>query len=85
MTPGEARILLDDLCVKLGFCLPPEARRRLESEVLSTTTEFVDAVFKAEGLDPQSADRHLYRQVSELVTLAFARRAEGSHPSRDDA
>jgi hypothetical protein len=32
---------------------------------------FTDAVFSAEGLDPDAADRHLYRQVRDVVASAF--------------
>jgi hypothetical protein len=32
---------------------------------------FTDAVFTAEGLPPETADRHLYRQVRDMVAAAF--------------
>jgi hypothetical protein len=31
----------------------------------------VDAVFVAEGLDPATADRHLYRRVRDMVSKAY--------------
>jgi hypothetical protein len=64
--------LLEALCVKLGFCLPPEERRRLQNEPPGDVKEFTDAVFAAEGLNPDLADRHLYRQVRTMVQEAFA-------------
>ena len=60
--------LLDKLCVELGFCLPPEEYARLSSSPPSTVKAFTDAVFVAEGLDPQLADKHLWRQVQDRVT-----------------
>jgi hypothetical protein len=32
---------------------------------------FVDRIFRAEGLDPETADRRLYRQVRDTVAAAF--------------
>jgi hypothetical protein len=40
---------------------------------------FTDAVFSAEGLPPETADRHLYRQVRDLVAAAF-RETDGGSP-----
>lgn len=73
--PSEPEIhkLLWDLCVQLGFCLPPEEERRLKDEPPKDVRAFTDAVFRAEGLDPLTADRRLYRQVRDLVAAAFNR------------
>ena len=32
---------------------------------------FTDAVYRAEGLDPETADRHLYRRILLVVQQAF--------------
>jgi hypothetical protein len=58
--------LLDDLCESLGFCLPPDARRRLAQRPPSGIDAFTDAVFLAEGLDPED-DEELRKQVRDLV------------------
>jgi hypothetical protein len=34
---------------------------------------FTDAVFTAEGMDPTTADGHLYRQVKATIAEAFRR------------
>jgi hypothetical protein len=44
--------LLSELCVDLGFCLPPEDQERLRDSPPSTIDAFTDAVFIAEGMDP---------------------------------
>jgi hypothetical protein len=78
---GERRTrqLLNDLCVELGFCLPPEDVERLASAPPADVVTFTDAVFSAEGLPPETADRHLYRQVRDLVAAAF-RETDGGSP-----
>ena len=71
-TEPETRKLLDKLCADLGFCLPSSAIQRLCTEPPDDARQFTDAVFTAEGLDPQTADRHLYRKVFEVVAAAFS-------------
>ncbi|CAN0550309.1 unnamed protein product, partial [Laminaria digitata] len=71
LTNDQTARLLNHLCVELGFCLPPEKVSELRHRPPPTPTEFVDEVFTAEGLDPQSADRRLYRTVRAAVLLAF--------------
>ena len=67
----EAETLLSKLCVDLGFCLPPVEQDRLASDPPKDVRAFTDAVFTAEGLDPATADRHLYRQVRDVIAVAF--------------
>jgi hypothetical protein len=67
----ETEQLLYELCVTLGFCLPPAERERLANCPPGTVRQFTDAVFAAEGLDPMTADRALYRQVKTMVAKAF--------------
>jgi hypothetical protein len=75
LSESEVRAVLSKLCVKLGLCLPSVARQRLASAPPSNVRGFVDAVFAAEGLDPVTADRHLYRQVRDMVSEAYAKTA----------
>jgi hypothetical protein len=56
LSDRETRNLLSKLCVDLGFCLPPSDIARLASEPPDDARVFTDAVFSAEGLDPQTAD-----------------------------
>jgi hypothetical protein len=57
----------------LGFCLPPVEQDRLASDPPKDVRAFTDAVFSAEGLDPATADRHLYRQVRDVIAAALQR------------
>lgn len=71
LTSNATARLLDTLCVRLGFCLPPVEMHRLCQHPPADVQAFTDAVFIAEGMDPELADRHLYRQVRDLVRMAF--------------
>jgi len=71
MVERDVRFLLQRLCVELGFCLPPDTNDRLVANVPTTIDEFTKVVFTEEGLDPMAADKHLYRQVKEVVAQAF--------------
>jgi hypothetical protein len=78
--PSEVETLLGQLCVDLGFCLPAESQDVLIDNPPSDPQAFTDAVFVAEGLNPQTARRDLYRQVQDCVASAFAQAAECGEP-----
>jgi hypothetical protein len=48
---------------------------RLAQNAPRDARAFADAVFVAEGLDVELADRHRYRQVYDMVAAAFERSA----------
>jgi hypothetical protein len=72
--PPNVASLLDESCVDLGFCLPPEARVRLQGAPPGDVDAFTDAVFVAEGLDPR-LDKRLRRHVRERVVRHFGANA----------
>jgi hypothetical protein len=59
--------LLYDLCVNVGFCLPPDAQERLESMRGVSADAFTDAVISEEGLDPQLIEKWMRLLVREYV------------------
>ena len=69
----DLSFLLDDLCSLLGFCLGPEQRSALLAAAPSDAAAFVDAVVRAEGLEPQAIDQRLLRQMATRVTATFGR------------
>jgi hypothetical protein len=75
LSKNEVRGLLSKLCIRLGFCLPPLAIEEIADAPPHDVRGFVDAVFVAEGLDPSTADRHLSRQVRDMVSDAYAKAA----------
>lgn len=68
--------LLEDICVRLGFCgsvangQPLQVGKFLPQSGTVTDEVFADAVFKAEGWDPDSAEARKFRAS---VREAFAR------------
>jgi len=48
--------LLYDLCVDLGFCLPPADKARICATGSGNAEAFAEEVFRVEGLNP---DEHL--------------------------
>jgi hypothetical protein len=52
LSASEVEWLLDTLCVDLGFCLPPAARKILIEHPPTGPDDFTDAVFVAEGSIP---------------------------------
>ncbi|GAA4609321.1 hypothetical protein BJY16_007270 [Actinoplanes octamycinicus] len=71
---SEVEWLLNDLCVRLGFCLPPAAARRLIQSPPADADAFAEAVFEAEGM-PQPAVHHsdLHRRVRALIAEHMSR------------
>ena len=63
---GRVGQLLDQLCIELGFCLPPADQHRLRHEPPLDADDFVNAVFVAEGLEPD-ANGDLWRRVKDRV------------------
>ena len=70
LSTKEREKLLGDLCVILGFCLPQEGYDALHENPPTELADFVDAVFRHEGLDPETADLHLKRQVRDMIVKA---------------
>jgi hypothetical protein len=63
-------MLLDQLCVDLGYCLPPDERIRLIDDPPQTVDAFTDAVIAAEGRDPVLIDKASRQEVRRVVAKA---------------
>jgi hypothetical protein len=74
ISPKEAEKLLDTLCTKYGFCLPPLWRARLRDCPPRSATKFLDTVIHAEGLTPGATDTSMYKAMLNEVRLAFEQR-----------
>jgi hypothetical protein len=72
---SDVQRLLNELCIKLGFCLPPEENRRLRESPPGKVDSFTDAVFEAEGMGDMSYT-DLRRQVREIVDKHMSRWVE---------
>ncbi|MEC9263285.1 MAG: hypothetical protein VYD53_18170 [Pseudomonadota bacterium] len=62
-----AQYLQYDLCSKLGFCSMGNEYNYLISQLPLDISTFVNGIFKAEGLDPEIAERKLWKDVREYV------------------
>jgi hypothetical protein len=65
--------LLDELCVTLGFCLPPDDKAKLTDNPPVGVDAFADAVIRAEGMDPVMIDSTWRRRIWEIVELRAGR------------
>jgi hypothetical protein len=72
LEPAEVRALLSQLCVKLGFCLPPVEIDRLAASSPGDSDDFTEAVLVAEGYGVATSDP-LFDQVREVVAQALIR------------
>jgi hypothetical protein len=72
MPPEKVEALLYELCVVLGFCLPPNAKARLKSNPPANADDFADEVIRAEGMDPHAdVPLHLHRDIRNRVAKHF--------------
>ncbi|MBO8192284.1 hypothetical protein ITI46_11485 [Streptomyces oryzae] len=71
-TEAEVQRLLYELCVDLGFCLPPQEQRRLYAAPPADPDTFTDAVFEAEGMNP-AEHGPLRQQVREVAARHMGR------------
>ncbi len=72
LSPHQTRVLLDELCLILGFCLPLKDIERLQNDPPSDVEAFTIAVIQAEGLHPdRDVPLHLRRDVRARVATHF--------------
>lgn len=70
LTEAEVRRFVDSLSV-WGICPSWAAVAELAAISPCTYREFTDLLWRTEGLDPTMMDKHLYRDVLEVVRLHF--------------
>ena len=67
----DARALLYELCVQLGYCLSPDDQTKLVESPPADIDQFTDAVLVAEGFDP-AVEKQRRREVRAMVARHFA-------------
>jgi len=72
LSTNQLQCLLDELCIRLGFRLPLTAIERLEKKQLLDARDFADEVFRAEGLNPRTADKFLWARVRNTIDAHFS-------------
>lgn len=58
----EMQFLLEELCIELGFCLPPDDQERIVATEMWDADSFVAEVFRCEKMNPDEF-RQLRREV----------------------
>ena len=71
MTAEKVEKLLGVLCVKFGFCLHASQYDELCDSPPGSPREFLDAVLRAEGYSPETADPQTFRAMLNEVQMAF--------------
>jgi hypothetical protein len=74
----DAAGLLNNVCVRLGYCLSREYQQRIIDDPPTSVDAFTDAVVRAEGFDPVLMATEQRQQVRRMVAAAFG---EPSRPS----
>ena len=67
--------LLDDVCIRLGFCLPADARHRIASLEHLNASTFATAVLRAEGFDHPEYETEWMSRLMERFEVYFGRSA----------
>ena len=71
MNSSELTYLLDDLCSRHGFCLPPDRRASFLANPPDSVEGFVAEVIRAERLSASALDKTVLRDLHASVTAAF--------------
>jgi len=74
----ELNYLLDDLCVRWGFCIPPLNAESISKEVSISACDFASLVLEAEGMNPLS-EKKWQKRISNVFKDRFG--AEKIHKS----
>jgi hypothetical protein len=63
--------LLEELCTAFGYCLPADRRAELASDPPGTAGEFLEAVIRAEALEPAAIPRAESAAMLRRVRAAY--------------
>jgi hypothetical protein len=76
---SRAEAALSELCVRFGYCIPPEAAQAILAQPSADADAFLDAVIVAEGLDPTLMSSTMRRPLIEVVNdWLYDERGRGS-------
>jgi hypothetical protein len=73
LTEEEAENVFGIFCVKYGFCLSWESYERLYDAPPKSARSYVDSTISEYGLDPETVDPHMHREMQEVVEQAAQR------------
>ncbi|REL26691.1 hypothetical protein DXX93_08955 [Thalassotalea euphylliae] len=75
MNPIEKEVekLLDQVCVDLGFCLPPNVKSRLIKFPPKTSEKFTKTLIEVEGFTIETIDKSLYKQLFDKIDSVYSK------------
>jgi len=79
MSSAQVEALLYELCVELGFCLPPGEQARLRESPPTNVNAFTDAVIRAEGIDPADIQLRMRRDIRSRVAEHYRKAEDEQH------
>ena len=65
---SRAEVALSELCVRFGYCIPPDAAEAILANPPADAEALVDAVLLAEGRDPGTVSSDERRPLVETVS-----------------
>jgi hypothetical protein len=65
---SRAEAALEELCVRLGYCLPEDEAQSVLERRSYDLDDFADAVFLTDGLDPELIDRRARAEVVGVIS-----------------
>jgi hypothetical protein len=68
-SPQQIRAVLSELCVRLGYCLPPSEYEAVESDPPTNPLAFAELAVTLEGVGELDADA--FERVLEIVVKTF--------------
>ena len=80
LSPGRVSALLDELCIKYGYCEATWSIRQLAENPPTTIDGFLDLVVTLEGIDPRACDHR--KELRAIVEKYFVAEAEASKNTR---
>lgn len=66
----ELNYLLNDLCVKWGFCIPPDNQIEISQAEYYTSSDFANDVISSDGMNPDGEKKWL-RKISDKFIERF--------------
>jgi len=71
LSPKAVCWVLEELCVRLGYCIPPAGYERLMNDPPTDIEQFIDAVFEAEKGTDERANKRCRPEARKIVTRHF--------------
>ncbi|MCB9092969.1 MAG: hypothetical protein H6620_10465 [Halobacteriovoraceae bacterium] len=72
MKNNSMKTFLNEVCIDLGICLPPQKTKELASRTHYEVNSFVEEIFELEGISPL-LQNDLFKQVKKRFANQFGK------------